>query len=257
MANPPPMRPRPINASSASGIAQDLVYRVVRLETDMESEKFPICAFRTMRPVWQLTFENARKASRIMRALTVVPGVPNSARLDDIPEPLNADGAVLVQTLMIGVSGTDRDIVSGRYGSSPPGRERLVLGHESLGRVLSAPAESSIVGGDLVVGIVRRPDPVPCSACACGEWDMCRNGLYTERGIKHRNGYGAERFRVEPEFTIALGPTLGDVGVLLEPTSIAAKAWDHIDRIVTRSRCWRPQVVLVSGAGPVGLLAQL
>jgi len=93
----------------------------------MESEKFPICAFRTMRPVWQLTFENARKASRIMRALTVVPGVPNSARLDDIPEPLNADGAVLVQTLMIGVSGTDRDIVSGRYGSSPPGRERLVL----------------------------------------------------------------------------------------------------------------------------------
>jgi len=192
-----------------------------------------------------------------MRALTVIPGVPNSARLDDIPEPSDSDGAVLVHTLMIGVCGTDRDIVSGRYGSSPPGRERLVLGHESLGRVLSAPAESGIVAGDLVVGIVRRPDPVPCSACACGEWDMCRNGLYTERGIKHRDGYGAERFRVEPEFTIALGPMLGDVGVLLEPTSIAAKAWDHIDHIATRSRCWRPQIVLVTGAGPIGLLAAL
>jgi threonine dehydrogenase-like Zn-dependent dehydrogenase len=133
-----------------------------------------------------------------MRALTVIPGVPISARLDDIPEPSGSDGAVLVHTLLIGVCGTDRDIVLGTYGSSPPGRQRLVLGHESLGRVLSAPAESGVVVGDLVVGIVRRSDLVPCSACACGEWDMCRNGLYTERGIKHRDGYGAERFRVEP-----------------------------------------------------------
>jgi hypothetical protein len=36
------------------------------------------------------------------------------------------------------------------------------------------------------VGIVRRPDPVPCPNCAVGEWDMCRNGQYTERGIKER-----------------------------------------------------------------------
>jgi glucose 1-dehydrogenase len=192
-----------------------------------------------------------------MRALTVIPGVPLSARLDDIPEPSDSDGAVLVHTLLIGVCGTDRDIVFGKYGSSPPGRQRLVLGHESLGRVLSAPAESGVGVGDLVVGIVRRPDPVPCSACACGEWDMCRNGLYTERGIKHRDGYGAERFRVEPEFTVPLRPMLGDVGVLLEPTSIVAKAWDHIDHIASRSSCWRPQIVLVTGAGPIGLLAAL
>jgi hypothetical protein len=43
--------------------------------------------------------------------------------------------------------------------------------------------------GDLVVGIVRRPDPVPCPNCAVGEWDMCRNGQYTERGIKQIDGY--------------------------------------------------------------------
>jgi hypothetical protein len=32
------------------------------------------------------------------------------------------------------------------------------------------------------VGIVRHPDPQPCSACAVGEWDMCRNGGYTGAG---------------------------------------------------------------------------
>ena len=86
--------------------------------------------------------------------------------------------------------GTDKEIAAGEYGWAPPGRDRLVLGHESLGRVREAPAGSGFAAGDLVVGVVRRPDPVPCGACAHGQWDMCRNGRYTERGIKERDGYG-------------------------------------------------------------------
>ena len=110
---------------------------------------------------------------------------------------------------------------------------------------------------DLVVGIVRRPDPVPCCTCAAGEWDMCRNGRYTERGIKERHGYGAEHFRIEPEFAIKLDPALGLLGVLLEPASILAKAWDHVERIGGRSKAWQPHILLVTGAGPIGLLAAL
>jgi threonine dehydrogenase-like Zn-dependent dehydrogenase len=53
-----------------------------------------------------------------------------------------------------------------------------VLGHESLGRVIDPGPSSSLKKGDLVVGIVRRPDPVPCPNCAVSEWDMCRNGQY-------------------------------------------------------------------------------
>jgi glucose 1-dehydrogenase len=192
-----------------------------------------------------------------MRALTVAPGIANSARLDDVPEPLPSDGAVLVRTLALGVCGTDRDIVAGDYGSPPPGQKRLVLGHESLGEVKEAPARSGFAPGDLVVGIVRRPDPVPCPACAVGEWDMCRNGRYTERGIKERNGYGSDFFRIEPEFLIKLDPSLGRNGVLVEPTSIVAKAWDHIERIGRRSRGWQPKTLLVTGAGPIGLLAAM
>src|SRR5580692_5521279 len=192
-----------------------------------------------------------------MRALTVAPGIANSARVEDVPEPLAEDGSVLVRTTAVGVCGTDRDIVCGHYGWAPPGQSRLVIGHESLGVVREAPPDSGVNIGDLVVGIVRRPDPVPCPSCAVGEWDMCRNGRYTERGIKERNGYGSDFFRIEPDFLIKLDGSLGNAGVLLEPTSVVAKAWDHTERIGRRSRAWQPKTLLVTGAGPIGLLAAL
>jgi threonine dehydrogenase-like Zn-dependent dehydrogenase len=192
-----------------------------------------------------------------MRALTVAPGTANSARVEDVPDPPLSDGAVLVKTLALGVCGTDREIVSGQYGWAPQGAQRLVIGHESLGAVAQAPSGCGFKAGDVVVGIVRRPDPVPCPACAVGEWDMCRNGRYTERGIKERNGFGSDYFRIEPEFLVKVDPALGGVAVLLEPTSVVAKAWDHTERIGQRTRSWQPKTLLVTGAGPVGLLAAL
>jgi threonine dehydrogenase-like Zn-dependent dehydrogenase len=192
-----------------------------------------------------------------VRALTVLPGVGGSVAVTEIDEPEVADGSILVETLAIGVCGTDVEICNGDYGTAPAGSERLVIGHESLGRVLEAPAGADFVEGDLVVGIVRRPDPVPCTSCAVGEWDMCRNGRYTERGIKGLPGYGSERYRIEPDFVIKIDSALGELGVLLEPTSVVAKAWDHIERIGGRAAGWVPQTVLVCGAGPIGLLAAL
>jgi len=192
-----------------------------------------------------------------MRAVTVLPGVPNSVRLDEIPEPPLADGMILVRTLALGICGTDHEILEGLYGSAPPGAERLVLGHESLGVVEEAPEQSGFVPGDHVVGIVRRPDPVPCPSCAAGEWDMCRNGGYTERGIKDRNGFGSERFRIERDFAVKVDRALGLAAVLMEPTSIVAKAWDHTERVGRRSQWWTAENVLVTGAGPIGLLAAM
>jgi glucose 1-dehydrogenase len=192
-----------------------------------------------------------------MRALTVLPGVANSLRVEEVPEPPLSEGAILARGIALGVCGTDREIVAGDYGTAPAGRERLILGHESLGRVEQAPAASGFAPGDLIVGFVRHPDPVPCPACAAGEWDMCLNGEYTEHGIKARNGFGAEFFRIEPEFAVKLEPSLGELGVLLEPTSVVAKVWDHIDGVGRRSRSWRPKTVLITGAGPIGLLAAL
>src|SRR5258708_24695228 len=75
--------------------------------------------------------------------------------------------------------------------------------------------------------------------------------------MKERHGYGAERFRLEPEFGIRIDPALGILGVLLEPASILAKAWDHTERIGHRARAWQPKTLLITGAGPIGLLAAL
>jgi threonine dehydrogenase-like Zn-dependent dehydrogenase len=191
-----------------------------------------------------------------MKAITVEPKKTGTAAWEDIPEPDPRNGSVLVEGVAVGVCGTDVEIVEGKYGWAPPGKTRLVLGHESLGCVIDPGPVTGLTKGDLVVGIVRRPDPVPCPNCAVGEWDMCRNGQYTERGIKQIDGYMSERWRIEPEYTIKVDPTLGILGVLLEPTTVVAKAWEMVKAVGQRS-FWEPRKVLVTGAGPIGLLAAL
>ena len=191
-----------------------------------------------------------------MKAITVEPLKPETAVLDDVPEPDAGEGSVLVESIAVGVCGTDVEIVEGKYGWAPPGKARLVLGHESLGRVLDPGSHGALRKGDLVVGIVRRPDPVPCPNCAVGEWDMCRNGQYTERGIKQINGFMSERWRIEPEYAMKVDASLGLMGVLLEPTTVVAKAWEQVASVGHRA-FWEPRTVLVTGAGPIGLLAAL
>jgi threonine dehydrogenase-like Zn-dependent dehydrogenase len=191
-----------------------------------------------------------------MKAITVVPKTADSLAYADVPEPDEALGPVLVEAVAVGVCGTDVEIATGQYGWAPPGRDRLVLGHESLGRVLEAPDGAGVSPGDLVVGIVRRPDPVPCPSCAVGEWDMCLNGQYTERGIKEIDGFMAERWRIEPGYVTRIDPELGLLGVLLEPTTVVTKAWEQVAHMEQRA-FWEPRTALVTGAGPIGLLAAL
>lgn len=61
--------------------------------------------------------------------------------------------------------------------------------HAPLGRVREAPGQSGFRPGDLLAGLVRHPDPEPCRQCAAGEYDLCTNGRYTERGVVGRDGY--------------------------------------------------------------------
>lgn len=191
-----------------------------------------------------------------MRCLTIQPGTPDSLQLESFRIPGPDRGSVLIRAVALGICGTDQDIVHGKYGSPPPGHQRLIIGHESLGRVESAPENCGLKQGDLVVGVVRHPDPVPCDNCAAGEWDMCRNDRFTEHGIRSLDGFGSEFYRLDPSFVVKIDASLGLHGVLVEPASIVAKAWEHIERIGQRA-IWKPRRVLITGAGPVGLLAAL
>jgi len=191
-----------------------------------------------------------------VKAVSVAPGVAGSVRYEDVPEPDQSTGSILVEAVAVGICGTDVEIASGAYGWAPPGRDRLVLGHESLGRVVDVRPHGGLQRGDLIVGIVRRPDPVPCANCAVGEWDMCRNGQYTERGIKEIDGFMSQRWRIEPGHYTKIDPTLGILGVLLEPTTVVAKAWEQVAAMRARA-FWEPRTALVTGGGPIGLLAAL
>jgi threonine dehydrogenase-like Zn-dependent dehydrogenase len=186
--------------------------------------------------------------------MSVRPGQPGSACVEDRPEPVPAPDELLVQGICVGICGTDREVADGRHGRAPDGATRIVLGHESLGTVVHAPDHCGLSAGDLVAGVVRRPDPQPCARCAAGEWDSCLNGRYTSCGISGRDGYGAQRWCVSPGHAVRIDPELGVVGVLVEPTSVLMKAWERIDMLAPAGR---GEVALVSGAGTLGLLAAM
>jgi glucose 1-dehydrogenase len=75
-----------------------------------------------------------------MKALTVQPGVADSARLEALPEPIITENTLLIEGHAIGVCGTDREILEGRYGAAPPGESRLVLGSAPSASVSSPPS---------------------------------------------------------------------------------------------------------------------
>jgi glucose 1-dehydrogenase len=191
-----------------------------------------------------------------LQALTVTPRMKDSLQLREIPDPPPGQGSILVEAVAVGLRGTHLEIVAAVYGQAPMGESFLVPGYENLGRVKEAPTGSGYLAGDLVVGIVRRPDTVPCPAWAQGEWDMCRNGQCFGQGIKGRRGRASKRWSAEPDSLVRIDKGLADVAVLPEPTTIAAKAREQIDRIAGRA-LFDPKVAVVTGYGPVGLLATL
>jgi threonine dehydrogenase-like Zn-dependent dehydrogenase len=192
-----------------------------------------------------------------VRALTVEPGVADSTRIDDLAEPSPKDGAILVEGVAVGLCGTDARIIEGGFGAAPLGSERLILGHESLGRVLETPSGTGVSVGDLVASVVRIPGHPPCASCVGGEWDMCLDGVHVERGITGSHGFAAERWRVDPKFAVRIPAGLETVGVLVEPASVVAKAWAHVEVVSSRAMMATAPRVLVTGAGTIGLLAAL
>ena len=67
-----------------------------------------------------------------MKAITVEPKKPGTARYEDFPEPDVQDGSVLVEAVAVGVCGTDVEIVEGKYGWAPPGRRAWCWGMNPL-----------------------------------------------------------------------------------------------------------------------------
>ena len=93
----------------------------------------------------------------------MVPGDPESLQLDEVADPEPGPDELLVEMVVAGICGTDHEILEGDIGYPASGRDRLVLGHEALGRVSSRPAGKRLRPGRSG-GADRappRPGPVP------------------------------------------------------------------------------------------------
>lgn len=220
-----------------------------------------------------------------MKAVAVFPEAKEVKIVEHEEPRINAPTEVKLRVLEVGVCGTDKEICAFEYGTPPANSPFLVLGHESLSEVVETGAGvSGLQVGDLVVASVRRPCPhETCVACRMGRQDFCFTGDFTERGIKEQHGYMTEFFVDDERYLNVLPAHLREVGVLIEPLTIAEKALTQVWQVQQRlpwevptpgsdrkpapavvghtgaggGQEWLNHRALVLGAGPVGLLGAM
>jgi len=204
-----------------------------------------------------------------MKAVAVIPEKREVALIEHEEPRITTRTQVKLRMLDVGVCGTDREICAFQYGTPPDGERHLVIGHESFGEVIEVgEAVSRLRPGDLVIPMVRRPCPhAHCAACRAGRQDFCFTGDFAERGISRLHGFMTERVVDDERYMHVVPKALRDVGILVEPLTIAEKALIQVDDVQERLP-WACEVVpgkgrrachraVVIGAGPVGLLGAM
>lgn len=196
-----------------------------------------------------------------MKAIAVYPGKPYSMHLEDVPMPkvtdISGGNGVLVKVYRVGVDGTDKEINAAEYGMAPEGDQFLITGHENFGQVVEVGPNvpDTIKPGTYVVATVRRPGYSIYDTI--GLQDMTTDDVYYERGINLRHGYLTEYYVEDAAYIVPLPATLREVGVLLEPLTVAEKGLNQAYEIQRRLKVWQPRSAAVVGAGTIGLLATL
>ena len=204
-----------------------------------------------------------------MKAIGVIPE-RREIKLVECDEPrITHPTDVKLRMLEVGVCGTDKEICAFDYGTPPDGSDFLILGHESLGEVVEVgPGVGGLKPGDMVVPTVRRPcHHAHCLACQADQQDFCYTGDFTERGIKMRHGFMTEFVVDDQRFMNRVPAKLREVGVLVEPLTIAEKALTQVWHVQQRLPWACPvepgkerghcHTAVVLGAGPVGLLGAM
>lgn len=177
-----------------------------------------------------------------------------------VPGVALADRDVLVAVEMSTICGSDVHTVQGRRSAPTP----LVLGHESVGRVIATGDH----GADAVDGTpLRIGDRVVWSVTiSCGDCDRCRRGL--SQKCRTLGKYGHDRVGVHGDLTGAFAthvqlregtaivrvPEALPASVLAPASCATATAWAAVAR-AARDRDLESAAVRIHGAGLVGLSA--
>ena len=195
-----------------------------------------------------------------MKAITVKPNTIGVEVKDVDLKETPKKGQVLVKTVMTGICGTDRGIVSGKisFAYPPNGYPFLILGHEGLGQVEEVgEGVEELKKGDYVVPVVRRGCGV-CLNCRIGRQDFCETGKFVEAGIRGKHGFMREEFVDDEMYLVKVPEEVKDVAVLTEPLSNVVKAIDEL-LFVQRRMVWNCEdstfecrKAFVVGTGPIG-----
>jgi L-iditol 2-dehydrogenase len=154
-------------------------------------------------------------------------------------------GDILVQMRSGGICGSDMHyFADGRNGSNEL-RQPTVLGHEGAGIVAAGGTATTLAAGTAVVIEPAMPCH-DCPACDAGRYNVCPSG--TCFGSPPTDGLFA-RYVVVPEATLHTLPdnVPAEIGAAIEPLAVAVWA-------VERAQVRQGDRVLVTGAGPIGLL---
>jgi threonine dehydrogenase-like Zn-dependent dehydrogenase len=194
-----------------------------------------------------------------MKAIAIRPGTPDSVHLRELPRPsideVPGGRGVRVSIIRAGLCGTDAELAAGAYGMAPPGDDHLVLGHESLGRVVEVGPAADVSIGQLAVITIRRPGGSAYDRI--GRPDLSTDPVFIETGISHAHGFMAEEVVVDAAYLVPVPDELEDVAILTEPLSCITKSLRQAEQVQARLDLWEPKRALVTGAGTIGLLATL
>ncbi len=171
------------------------------------------------------------------------PGVGHVG-IRDMPEPTPGEGEVKVEVKFGGICGTDIHIYHDHYKSNPP----VILGHEWSGEVVElGPGVDSVKVGDRVTGIPPVYTCGKCRYCLEGHLMLCDQRVSFGSGV---NGAFA-KYAVLPAKNVRHLPdnVSYKAGALSEPLACCVKAASLMTGIMAGD------VVLVTGPGPIGLLA--
>jgi L-iditol 2-dehydrogenase len=167
--------------------------------------------------------------------------------VEERPDPVPGPHEVLVRVASVGVCGSDVHYFEhGRIGSyvveSP-----LVLGHEASGSVVALGSSVTRLSVGQRVSVEPGVPDFTCTQCLAGRYNLCEDmRFYATPPI---DGAFAELVTVHEQFAHPVPDGLGDdAAALLEPFSVGLWA-------CRRGGVGAGSRVLVTGAGPVGLVA--
>ncbi len=135
----------------------------------------------------------------LLRGLAPLAQNPSPLSLEEVPEPILAEGEILIRVTRCGVCHTELDEIEGR---TPPPQLPVILGHQVVGRVVQGENKGQRVGVAWIASACGK-----CSYCTSGQENLCPHFQATGRDVD--GGY-AEYMKIGSQFAHPIPDSLSD-----------------------------------------------